>query len=181
MKSIRKVQAEPNSRPVWNNFHGWRNVTMGFRCFRNSFPSAHINSVFFYICLNIVLRGEEHRQLKISQLVYEDDVVDPSNPGTTTTCVKYVEHGSKNRPGGWHQLNLDNKVVIQYAQPLLGNCCHVYYLSKLPKCAVEEDFFYWKPRKEIPPDGEPWYTRNVVHVGHNVLDKMLKKVCWLWS
>ena len=31
--------------------------------------------------------------------------------------------------------------------------------------------FYWKRRKEIPHDDEPWYAQNVV--GHNVLDKML--------
>ena len=122
--------------------------------------------------------GEEHRQLKISQLLFADDVVDTSNPRTTISWVKYVEHGSKNRPGGRHQLNLENKVVVQYAQAQLGERCHVYllklYLSKLPKCAVEQDAFYWKPRKEIPPDDEPWYTRNVV--GHNVLDKMLKNM-----
>ena len=58
------------------------------------------------------------------------------------------------------------------------NKCHVYllklYLYKLPKCEFEQDAFYWKPRKEIPPDDEPSYTQNVV--GHNVLDKMLKNM-----
>ena len=141
--------------------------------------SALLNSVFFYNGLNFVLRcGEEHRQLKISQLLFADDVVHPSNPRTTTSCVKYVEHESKNCPGGRHQLNLENKGVVQYAQAQVGERCHVYllklYLSKLPKCAVEQDAFYWNPRKEIPPDNEPCYTRNVV--GHNVLDKMLKNM-----
>ena len=31
--------------------------------------------------------------------------------------VEYCEHGSKNCPGGRHQLNLENKVVVQFAKP----------------------------------------------------------------
>ena len=77
---------------------------------------------FFLNGLNFVLRGgEEHRQLKISQLLFADDVVDPSNPKTKTYCVKYVEHRSKNRPCRRDQLNLENKVVVQYAQAQLVN------------------------------------------------------------
>ena len=44
-------------------------------------------------------------------------------------------HGSKNRPGGRKQLNLENKTVRQYAQRSAGERCHVYllklYISKL--------------------------------------------------
>ena len=143
-------------------------------------PSSLLNSVFFYNGLNFVLRGgDEHRDLKISQLQFEDNIVDPSNPENLISCVKYIEHGSKNRPGGRHQLNLENKVVVEYVCPELGERCHVHllklYLSKLPSCAKELDAFYWKPKKNIPSgDDEPWFTRNVV--GHNTLDKMLKKM-----
>ena len=60
-------------------------------------PSALLNSVFFYNGLNFVLRGgDEHRDLKISQLQFEDNIVDPSNPEKLTSCVKYTEHGLKN-------------------------------------------------------------------------------------
>ena len=141
-------------------------------------PSALLNSVFFYNELNFVLRGgDEHRDLNISQLQFEDNIVDSSNPEKLTSCVKYTEHGSKNRPGGRHQLNLENKVVVQYVCPELGEWCHVHlmklYLPKLPSCAKELDAFYWNPKKNIPSgDDEPWFTRNVV--GHNTLDKMLK-------
>ena len=43
-------------------------------------PSALLNSVFFYNGLSFVLRGwEEHRQLKISQLLFADDAIQPQN------------------------------------------------------------------------------------------------------
>ena len=59
--------------------------------------------------------------------------------------VTYTEHGSKNRPGGSHQLNLNNKCINHYVRPDLGDRCHVkllkLYLSKLPKVAFEKDIF----------------------------------------
>ena len=68
-------------------------------------PSVLLNSVFFYNRLNFVLQGgDEQRDLNISQLQFEDNIVDPSNPEMLTSCVKYTEHGSKNRLGGQHQL-----------------------------------------------------------------------------
>ena len=82
-------------------------------------PQALLSAVFFYNGLNFILRGgEEHRQLKISQLKF-CTVSDPDDPSKEIECVKYTEHGSKNRPGGSHQLNLDNKVVVQYAMKKL--------------------------------------------------------------
>ena len=140
-------------------------------------PSGLLRAVFFYNGLNFVLRGgQEHRNLKISQLKFSS-VPDPDRPGVFVDCVEYTEHGSKNRPGGCHQLNLENKVVIQYARPELGVRCHVYllqlYLSKLPQSAFEQDIFYMKAKKTIPDSlGEPWYAETPV--GHNMLDKFLK-------
>ena len=101
---------------------------------------ALLFAVFYYNGLNFVLwGGEEHRQLKISQLKF-CTVPDPDTPQKVIECVEYTEHGSKNRPGDSYQLNLDNKVVVQCAQPDLGERCHVFllwlYLSKLSECAI---------------------------------------------
>ena len=140
-------------------------------------PQALLSAVFFYNGLNFILPGEEHRQLKISQLKF-CTVSDPDDPSKEIECVKYTEHGSKNRPGGSHQLNLDNKVVVQYAQPERGERCHVFllrlYLSKLPECAVKEDIFYWRPRPGIPSNSEPWFFKNAI--GHNVLAQLMKRM-----
>ena len=68
--------------------------------------------------------------------------------------VEYTDFGSKNRPGGKKQLNLTNKTVHYYAQPALGNKCHVLllrlYISKLPLTAIEHDNFYCKPGNNTP-------------------------------
>ena len=83
-------------------------------------PLALQYAVFFYNGLNFVLRGgQEHRELKISQLNFKS-IPDPKHPGEDTECVEYYEHGSINRPGGRHQLNLANKVVVYYSRPELG-------------------------------------------------------------
>lgn len=83
-------------------------------------PSALLNAVFYYNGLHFVLRGgAEHRGLRISQLKFRS-IPDPDLPGQMTECIEYTEHGSKNRPGGHHQLNVENKTVIQYARPELG-------------------------------------------------------------
>ena len=103
----------------------------------------------------------------------------PERPGEDTECIEYHEHGSKNRPGGRHQLNLTNKVVVQYSHPELGSRCHVYllrlYLSKLPEIAFQRDIFYWKALDKVPDSADqPWYSRSVV--GHNTRDKYLKQM-----
>ena len=94
-----------------------------------------------YFGLNFILRGrQEHHGLKISQRNVRT-VPDLEDPARTTTCVEYREHGSKNRQGGCHQLNMENKTVVQYARRLAGERCHVYllqlYLSKLPESAFQ--------------------------------------------
>ena len=128
--------------------------------------------------MNFALRGgEEHRQLKLSQLVFRT-VSDPEHPGETVDIVEYKEHGSKNRPGGRHQLNLDNKTVVQYATND-GERCHVYllrlYISKLPESAIQRDIFYMKPKQAIPARAsDPWYTNQPM--GHNSLETFLKDI-----
>ena len=140
-------------------------------------PLALLNSVFFYNGLYFVLRGgDEHRNLKISQLTFRE-VDNPSNPDEKIGVVEYREFSSKNRPGGRHKLNLQNKVITHYARPDLGERCFVYllkfYLSKLPKVAHEKDVFYWKEHTEIPTvPGKPWYK--AVPLGHNTLTRKLK-------
>ena len=103
----------------------WNSGVVGVRS-----PSALLDAVFFYNGLKFVLRGgEEHRELKISQFHFRDEVIDPENPDHMTSCLEYREHGSKNQPGGRHQLNLENKVVVQYERPELGERCHFYLLK----------------------------------------------------
>ena len=72
---------------------------------------------------------------------------------------------SKNCPGGRHQLNLNNKCITQYAQPELGERCHMYllkqYISKLPEKAAKQDQFYMKPVTELPASpSAPWYCNS---------------------
>ena len=141
-------------------------------------PEALLNAVFFYNGMFLILRGgEEHRKLKLSQFKFST-VPDPKQSGVTTTCVTYTEHGSKNHPGGTHQLNLDNKEVAHYACPAAGERCYVsllqLYISKLPASAFESDIFYHKPRQSKRPflDGEAWYEK--MQLGHNRLSSMLK-------
>ena len=147
--------------------------------FSTSSPIALLRAVFFYNGLNFTLRGgEEHRQLKLSQLQFHT-VADPERSGETIDCVEYKEHGSKNRPGGRHQLNLDNKTVVQYATSNNGERCHVYllrlYISKLPESAFLQDIFYMKPKETTPAcDSDPWYCNRPM--GHNVLEKFLKDI-----
>ncbi len=71
-------------------------------------PQGLINAVFYYNGINFCLRGgEEHRDLRETQLRFASDLAS----GNEVEFVEYIEHGSKNRPGGRKQLNLDNKTV----------------------------------------------------------------------
>ena len=107
-------------------------------------PEALLNAVFFYNGMFLILcGGEEHRKLKLSQFKFST-MSDPKHPGDTITCVIYTEHGLKNRPGGTHQLNLDNKEVVHYSCAAAGERCYVsllqLYISKLPASAIEGIF-----------------------------------------
>lgn len=72
-------------------------------------PGGLLRAVFYLNGINFVLRGgAEHRNLKIYQLTFLD-VPDPDN----CKLVHCVQHGSKNRPGGSHQLNQENNTICQ--------------------------------------------------------------------
>ena len=146
----------------------WESHTLG-----THFPLALLNAVFYYNTLHFVLRGgQEHCNLKIYLLTFKKDP-NPHDLSSLIEMVEYREFGSKNRPGGRHQLNLQNKVITHYAHPHLKECCHVYllkfYLSRLPKAAHDKDIFYWK---EHPDAGDPWYKK--IPLGHNIFAKKLK-------
>ena len=98
-------------------------------------PESLLHAVFYLNGLNFCLRGgEEHRQLKITQL-QRMTVPDPDNPGQMIDCYEYTEFGSKNRSGGLNQVYLRNKGFRQYAAKNASRC-HVrlidLYLDKLP-------------------------------------------------
>ena len=146
-------------------------------------PQKLLNALFFYCGLNFCLRGgDEHRSLKVSQL--ERVVVsDPANPGCTTVCYEYVEHGSKNNLGGLKQVKnqLGNKVVRHFANPKLGDRRFVHlldlYLLKRPSFSADspdKDAFYLRPMDKFDPDKKWYYTRAI---GHNKLKGMLKSIC----
>ena len=87
----------------------WKKGTIGTHS-----PNALLNAVFYcgmYFCLR---GGVEHRELKMSQLVFKD-VANPSDETQTIRCLEYTEHGSKNRKGLVHQVHLDNKIVRHYS------------------------------------------------------------------
>lgn len=68
-------------------------------------PKKLLNAVFFYSGKNFLLcGGAEHRNLKFSQL----------NRSFQTDGSLHTENISKNRGGGFNQLNVENKVVNQY-------------------------------------------------------------------
>ena len=139
-------------------------------------PESLLNAVFYLNGINFTLRGgAEHRNLKLSQLTFGHDP--PKSGIKGAHYVEYKEFGSKNRPGGKKQLNLQNKTVRYYSQPSLGCRCHVYlidcYIAKLPEEAIKKDIFYCRPLKKFEK-GKPWYCS--VPLGHNCLAKKLKDI-----
>ena len=140
-------------------------------------PQGLLNAVFYYNGINFCLRGgDEHRNLHESQLHFGSD----SASREQVEYVDYVEHGSKNRPGGTKQLNLDNKTVRQYAQPASGEQCHIYllklYFSKLPPTpdGQPRKAFYYKPLTKCTYTDVTWFSS--VPIGHNTLKGMLKAI-----
>ena len=134
-----------------------------------------LNCVFFYNGKNLCLRGgDEHRQLKLSQLRRDVTSVD----GVQKNCYIYTEHGSKNRSAGLGQLHLENKVVRHFEVLEAGDKDYVkildLYVSKLPIEAIERDNFYVRPLS-VGEDGKPWFTS--VPVGRNKLATMVKAMC----
>ena len=73
------------------------------------------------------------------------------------------------------QLDVCHKVVHQFENVALGECCHVLlldqYFSKLPQSAKEMDVFYLRPVSKIPnKPSAPWFSQ--VPIGKNTLSKM---------
>ena len=137
-------------------------------------PEGLLNAVFFSNGKNSILHGgEEHRHLKISQLQKN---ISPDGKVRYT----YTENSSKNRSGGFNQLDVPHKVVHQYEDPRAGPRCHVFlldlYLSKIPNRAKDQDIFYLRPLPSVPlKESIPWFT--CAPVGKNTLSQMTKKMC----
>ena len=134
-------------------------------------PKGLLRAVFFLNGKKFCLRGgEEHRQLKLSQL---KKFTDPLR-------YVYTENSSKNHSGGLAQIRVKHKVVPIVAVPDAGTRCHVYvldlYMQKLPPEAFSRDNFYVQPCLTVPDDpSKPWFTSNPV--GKNTLSKMVKEMC----
>ena len=132
-------------------------------------PLTLFRAVFFYNGKNFCLRGgEEHRNLKLSQLK------------RTGEGYIYTENASKNRAGGLSQLRLENKIVPVMAHPEVGRYCHCelldIYISKLPSKIKEMDIFYARPLNQRPDDeSAPWFAP--VPVGRNKLSKVVSDMC----
>ena len=95
----------------------WESGTLGLQT-----PMALLNTVFFLNGKNFCLRGgEEHRSLKISQIVRCNDPI----------SYTYVENGSNNCNGTFSQRYVPNKSVPIYANPMLRDHCHVQVLDVL--------------------------------------------------
>ena len=148
----------------------WEKGTIGTHS-----PNALLNAVFFYCGMYFCLRGgEEHRELKMSQLVFKD-VANPSDETQTIRCLEYTEHGSKNRKGLVYQVHLDNKIVRHYSDSSRGERCIVYltelYCSRLPESAKDKDLFYCKPKMKFTAEDDCWYFD--IPIGRNILARKL--------
>ena len=136
-----------------------------------STPQSLLNAVFYLNGKSFCLRGgEEHRRLCISQLVRE------YNPDRYV----YTEAGSKNKKGTFMEMHIQNKVVPICSSPQVGERCHVhvldFYLSKLPKDAIDRDIFYLRPLPAVPAKpAAPWFQS--VPIGRNQLAKMVPNMC----
>ena len=127
-------------------------------------PNGLQKAVFYYVGKACCLRGgEEQRNLKPSQ--YNSD------------RYTYTENGSKNRNGGFYQLQLDNKAVLISKNADAGDCCLIsmldLYLSKLPPVAKAKDIFYCKPLEKFNKEGY-WYSQQPR--GKHFLSSMVKNM-----
>ena len=132
-----------------------------------------------YNGLNYVLQsGEEHRQLKISQLKF-CNVPDPGVSEKIIEHVVYTEHGSK--------IVLEAAINLTWITKLLPSMhsqswvsavmcfCFSCICQSFLSVPFESTFFYWRVCSSIPAAaGEPWFRKN--HVGHNVLSNFIKRI-----
>ena len=131
-------------------------------------PVSLLRAVFYYNGKNFCLRGEEHRNLKLSQF------------RRTEKGYTYTENSSKNREGGISQLKLKNKCVEIVENKEAGDRCHCKlldaYINKLPEEAKAKDLFYVQPLDDMKPDSpKPWYY--CAPIGRNKLSKMVSEMC----
>jgi len=125
-------------------------------------PLGLLRAVFFYNGKNFCLRGgAEQRDLKISQFQRQVCSVE----GKSVGCYIYHEFGSKNRQGGFNNLNVENKVVRQFENTTGSGVCHVKildkYLEKIPQEAKQADVFYLtpKPVSYTTDPSQPWFSK----------------------
>ncbi|XP_011403268.1 PREDICTED: uncharacterized protein KIAA1958-like [Amphimedon queenslandica] len=133
-------------------------------------PLGLLRAVFFYNGKCFCLRGgQEHRDLKLSQLKRE----------TGPDRYIYTENSSKNRKGGLRELRLEHKAVPVMADPEAGVRCHVYlldlYIRKLPSEANMKDLFYCRLLQKTSSELQPWYS--AVPIGRNMLNQMVALMC----
>ena len=167
-----KMEALKQEKPVQDVLkveQGWYRCDQGASSYRNSCRRTvlmglvlwlltiprhcYVNGEFFYCGMYLCLRGGcEHRNMKYSQVAFKT-VVDPNAPSETIKCLVYTEHGSKNRTGSSHQVHLDNKEVVHYANASLGNRFFVYmvelYMSKLSEKLLKKIYFIANQQKKL--------------------------------
>lgn len=132
-------------------------------------PKGLLRATFFVIGKSFCLRGgQEHRQLKLSQL---ERLHDPDR-------YVYYEHASKNKQRGTRQLRLDHKRVSIVANKAAKERCPVFildtYIGMLPEEAKKNDLFYCRAIQNVAKDG-PWYS--AVPIGRNILQNMFRTIC----
>ena len=96
-----------------------------------STPQSLLNAVFYLIGQSFCLRGgEEHRQLCISQVVWQFNPV----------CYVYTETGSKNKKDTFMEMHIQNKVVPFYSSPAAEERCHVHILDTIYRSSPKMQF-----------------------------------------
>ena len=151
---VEGVQAESRSTEAFNKEEIGQ--LWGSGSLSTKIPKGLLHAVFFNNGISFCLRGgEEHRNLRLSQLKREND----------PPRYVYTELASKNRAGGLAQLRVKNKSVSIFAVPEAADQCHVHildlYFSKLLKDAFERDVFYLQPVCKIRKHDQPWF--NIKH------------------
>lgn len=137
----------------------------------DSSPWPLLRASFLTVGLHFSLRGgQEHRDLKVSQLRRV-----PASGYDDNTYYVYIENGSKNYQGRFSETGQQNKVVKAFAQPQSKRCPVKIldkYIAKLPPgCKT----FYMQPLASCPVDPEkPWFKN--VPVGVNPLRNMMPKI-----
>ena len=113
----------------------------------NKSAKVLLDTIVFLISKNFALRsGQEHRNLKFSQLTLE-----PPSEKEPEKLV-YKSFGEKNNLGGLKHRTLRRKQVEHYANETCPERCLVnlfkIYVEKCPKAAIERDVFYLSPRQK---------------------------------